>query len=154
MTSLFNEHVLIVLFSNENIMNDIPILEIDCNVEFHDDEAIKKSMLDQVRIYTALWVITYYVILCESSHPKVYNFDIERKTKYLIEWRNTDRVYRKWRQNPIFRCEISSRNCRRQNVPKLRRKLKNWTTRAFLDQQHQPHHAPSPYRRFHLPISS
>merc|ERR1712168_686146 len=36
-------------FSNENIMSDIPILEIDCNVEFHDDEAIKKSMLDQVR---------------------------------------------------------------------------------------------------------
>ena len=34
-------------------MNDIPILEIDCNVEFHDDEAIKKSMLDQVTIFTA-----------------------------------------------------------------------------------------------------
>ena len=29
-------------------MSDIPILEIDCNAEFHDDEAIKKSMLDQV----------------------------------------------------------------------------------------------------------
>jgi len=36
-------------FSNENIMSDIPILEIDCDIEFHDDEAIKKSMLDQVR---------------------------------------------------------------------------------------------------------
>jgi len=36
-------------FSNENIMSDIPILEIDCDVEFHDDEAIKKRMLDQVR---------------------------------------------------------------------------------------------------------
>jgi len=36
-------------FSNENIMSDIPILEIDCNVEFHDDEAIKTRMLDQVR---------------------------------------------------------------------------------------------------------
>jgi len=29
-------------------MSDIPILEIDCDIEFHDDEAIKKSMLDQV----------------------------------------------------------------------------------------------------------
>ena len=31
-------------------MSDIPILEIDCDVEFHDDEAIKKRMLDQVNI--------------------------------------------------------------------------------------------------------
>ena len=36
-------------FGNESIMSDIPILEIDCNVDFQDDEVIKKSMLDQVR---------------------------------------------------------------------------------------------------------
>merc|ERR1711935_972311 len=36
-------------FANENIMSDIPILEIDCNLEFHDDEAMKKRMLEQVR---------------------------------------------------------------------------------------------------------
>lgn len=36
-------------FSNENIMSDIPILEIDCDVEFHDDEEIKQRMLEQVR---------------------------------------------------------------------------------------------------------
>ena len=35
-------------FSNENIMADIPILEIDCNMEFHDDEQIKVGMLQQV----------------------------------------------------------------------------------------------------------
>jgi len=36
-------------FSNENIMQDIPILEIDCNMEFHDNQEIKDKMLDQVR---------------------------------------------------------------------------------------------------------
>jgi len=36
-------------FSNENIMQDIPILEIDCNMEFHDNEEIKGKMLEQVR---------------------------------------------------------------------------------------------------------
>jgi len=35
-------------FSNENIMQDIPILEIDCNMEFHDNQEIKDKMLDQV----------------------------------------------------------------------------------------------------------
>ena len=30
-------------------MHDIPVLEIDCNMEFHDDEAIKTKMLNQVR---------------------------------------------------------------------------------------------------------
>ena len=29
-------------------MEGIPILEIDCNMEFHDDEGIKKKMLEQV----------------------------------------------------------------------------------------------------------
>jgi deoxyadenosine/deoxycytidine kinase len=38
-------------FSNENIMADIPILEIDCNMEFHDDEQIKSNMLQQVRVF-------------------------------------------------------------------------------------------------------
>lgn len=32
-------------------MDGIPVLEIDCNMEFHDDEAMKKKMLDQVIIY-------------------------------------------------------------------------------------------------------
>lgn len=36
-------------FHNEDIMQDIPILEIDCNEEFHDDEEIKSKMLQQVR---------------------------------------------------------------------------------------------------------
>ena len=30
-------------------MQDIPILEIDCNEEFHDDEEIKSKMLQQVK---------------------------------------------------------------------------------------------------------
>ena len=29
-------------------MQDIPILEIDCNMEFHDNEEIKGKMLEQV----------------------------------------------------------------------------------------------------------
>ena len=29
-------------------MQDIPILEIDCNMEFHDNQEIKDKMLDQV----------------------------------------------------------------------------------------------------------
>ncbi|CBY39111.1 unnamed protein product [Oikopleura dioica] len=36
-------------FHDEDIMQDIPILEIDCNEEFHDDEEIKSKMLQQVR---------------------------------------------------------------------------------------------------------
>ena len=34
--------------SGEEIMDGIPILEIDCNMEFHDDEEIKAKMLQQV----------------------------------------------------------------------------------------------------------
>jgi hypothetical protein len=30
-------------------MQDIPILEIDCNEEFHDNEEIKSKMLQQVK---------------------------------------------------------------------------------------------------------
>lgn len=30
-------------------MDGIPILEIDCNMEFHDDEVMKKNMLEQVK---------------------------------------------------------------------------------------------------------
>lgn len=41
--------VLILHSSNEDIMQDIPILEIDCNEEFHDDEEIKSKMLQQVK---------------------------------------------------------------------------------------------------------
>ena len=39
---------LTLTFSGEDIMDGIPVLEIDCNMEFHDDEAMKKKMLDQV----------------------------------------------------------------------------------------------------------
>ena len=35
-------------------MSDIPILEIDCNLEFHDDEAMKKRMLEQVFQYSCI----------------------------------------------------------------------------------------------------
>jgi hypothetical protein len=39
-------------FSNDErdhgIMEGIPILEIDCNAEFHDDEEMKNKMLIQV----------------------------------------------------------------------------------------------------------
>ena len=99
-------------FSNENIMSDIPILEIDCDVEFHDDEAIKKRMLDQVDILSLFWLNI--------------NFQI--------------------------RCEISSRSCRRRNAPRLRRKLKSWTTRASHARQRPRRRAANRSARSRLPI--
>jgi len=38
-------------------MDGIPILEIDCNMEFHDDEQIKNKMLQQVRIVPIFYEI-------------------------------------------------------------------------------------------------
>ena len=42
--------------SNENIMADIPILEIDCNMEFHEDSAAKEKMLNQVSFSVTVFV--------------------------------------------------------------------------------------------------
>ena len=41
-------------------MDGIPVLEIDCNMEFHDDEAMKKKMLDQVITHVK-------IILCRRA---------------------------------------------------------------------------------------
>ena len=94
-------------------MSDIPILEIDCDIEFHDDEAIKKSMLDQVN----------------TSHTLQTALNLS-----------------------LYRCENSSKSCKRQNGPRLKRKLKKWTIRAFRDRRRQHHHVESLSVRFPLPI--
>ena len=67
-------------------MQDIPILEIDCNMEFHDNQEIKDKMLDQVWPYLTsndlmLIISCRFANLSRSSKlPNVKNF------KSFIDW--------------------------------------------------------------------
>jgi len=60
-------------FHGEEIMDGIPILEIDCNMEFHDDEEIKARMLHQVRDFVAKVQKQKSQRICEDSGVDSYS---------------------------------------------------------------------------------
>jgi len=63
-------------FHGEDIMDGIPVLEIDCNMEFHDDEAMKKKMLDQVRQFVLDVQKQKQQRMCEDSGVDSYSRSI------------------------------------------------------------------------------